>query len=459
MSVRSQPCRPCSRSVCQHCGRRSAFLILDGFGIKRRWHEQRCLQAKESLSAQLMSVRRDQALTLREGGPVDDASSSTCSTSTSFASSIGGWAASSSSSTSSFNRDAVEMGPCASATSACEARESDASGSYARQLRRLIGCSRRKRSILSAAERHGSSNQQSPPCAVPRRAPPLMPAEAASLVQSFHVARALRSVNADSLDETPPLAWLQRLAKKTEVARPSLEMPPQGEGWQGPLASSQGAWKMEVWYRWSSSTVISTRTCLSVPGKLCEVLSIFREADLVHNWLPFVTGGACTWSEDLPALVTTLHAKIPLLPRSVSTMIHRVFIDDFEGPSKGVFTVEWTPSPEEVTEGSYCGIAVPPAPARSSAVQVQLASSLVQPVPGQENRCIITMAGENDFKVNRRLIPDVVLRKFLTLNSQVLASKICACLQDMESFGYTDRLQRDPQGFYALVESRAEEHC
>jgi len=155
--------------------------------------------------------------------------------------------------------------------------------------------------------------------------------------------------------------------------------------------------------------------------------------------------------------MTSIQAKIPLIPRGISTSVHRTFIDGFDSPAGkgGVYIVEWTPPPEEISEDRYCGIRVPLPPSRSSAVQVQLATTHVHPQAGEENRCAVIMAGNNDFKVNRRLIPDVVLRKFLAMNSRVLAGKISACLEDMAGCGYRQRISTDAQGFYRLVERRA----
>ncbi|CAE8702718.1 unnamed protein product, partial [Polarella glacialis] len=190
------------------------------------------------------------------------------------------------------------------------------------------------------------------------------------------------------------LPWLQRLASPARLAFQGLQVPPpEGEGWLGPVECSDSSWQMSLWYRWSSSTVISTVSRLSLPGNLCEVLSMFRESDLVHNWLPFVTGADCAWSEEVPALMSSIHAKIPILPVSLTTVIHRAFIDAFdEAPSGsgGVLLVEWSPSPEDVDRGRYCGIRVPVAPAQSSIMQVKLAKTLVcndgEDMPGRGYR-------------------------------------------------------------------------
>eukprot|EP00913_Durusdinium_trenchii_P026103 g24487.t1 len=222
---------------------------------------------------------------------------------------------------------------------------------------------------------------------------------------------------------------------------------------------------IQLWYKWSAPTTISTLSRLTVRGDLCEVLSLFREADKVSSWLPFVTGGECSWSTDVPALVTSIQAKVPIVPRRFSTLIHRAFIDDTNDASDGVYVIEWTPSAEDVQSGTFCGMSVPPTPPRSSAMQVNLSTTFVYPDPDQPDSCVVIMAGENDFGVNHRLIPNLVLRKFLAFNCRVVANNISSCLQettvsrfaanifslrfcnteDMEQFGYTERIEKDTQ--------------
>lgn len=253
--------------------------------------------------------------------------------------------------------------------------------------------------------------------------------------------------------ESVELVWLRQLLPVAKGVRSGLQTPPAGEGWLGPLDNSGSNWQMSVWYRWTSSTVINTVTRLCLPGDVAEAVSIFREADLVHNWLPFVTLGEAVWSETVPAMMCRMRAKLPILPRSFTTLVHRAFIDTVNSQDNpGVLLVEWTPNAHEIEQGEFCGMAVPPAPPRTSTMQVQLATTLIE--SSGQGRCVVTMFGENDFKVHRRLVPDMVLRKFLTMNSRVLGQRICACIEDLGGKGYAARISRDPQGFYGLLRSR-----
>lgn len=253
--------------------------------------------------------------------------------------------------------------------------------------------------------------------------------------------------------EPVELTWLRQLLPSAKDARLGLRTPPCGEGWLGPLESSGHNWQMTLWYRWTSSTVINTVSRLCLPGNVSEAVSIFREADLVHNWLPFVTGGEAVWSDTMPAMLCRMRAKLPILPRSITTLVHRAFLDtSTDAENQGILLVEWTPKAEEISEGEFCGMVIPPAPPRTSQMQVQLATTLIE--CGGQGRCVITMHGENDFKVHRRLVPDMVLRKFLTMNSRVLGQRICACLEDLPGKGYAARISRDAQGFYGLMRSR-----
>jgi len=314
------------------------------------------------------------------------------------------------------------------------------------------------------------------PLAAPAVSPPVLPlaaeeaevvSKAIRLVRSFHVRDAIDLAEAHGLlsrpaqpGEAKELAWLRGVAP---AVRESLSgglsvPPPAGDGWLGPLEGhGEEGWTMSLWYRWTSTTVISTVGRLTVPGTLAQALSIFREGDLVHKWLPFVAGGDHSFADGLPAMLTCIRGKIPIIPKSLTTLVHRAFIDDFDDSVRpgGVLVVDWTPSPSDIQEGRFCGMEVPVAPSRSSEIQVRLASTLVK--PASEGRCNVIMAGENDFKVNRRLVPSPVLRKFLALNMKVLAQRICACCEDGSSTGHRERVREDAQGFYALVQRRVEE--
>ena len=252
--------------------------------------------------------------------------------------------------------------------------------------------------------------------------------------------------------ESVEAIWLRTLARKATFARQSVRAPPEGEGWSAPCEHSDSKFQMQLWYKWSAPTTISTLSRLKVQGSLCEVLSLFREADKVSNWLPFVTGGECSFSHDVPALLFSIEAKVPIVPRRFTTQIHRAFIDDAAVP--GVYIIEWTPPAEDVATGSFCGMPLPPTPPRSSAMQVNLSTTLICPDPEQQDRCLIIMARENDFGVNQRLIPNFVLRKFLTFNSKVVGNNITACLKDLDRFGYSERIEKDAQGFYLSVRKR-----
>merc|ERR1712139_341532 len=135
---------------------------------------------------------------------------------------------------------------------------------------------------------------------------------------------------------------------------------------------------------------------MEVPSNLAQCLSLFREADLAPNWLPFVNACTVHPSDKLPAIMSTLTAKIPILPRrSLNSLVHRAFVDSFDTQSgTGVLLVEWTPSPEPMQSGYYCGISVPPGQFNMT---VKLATTLVKD-EGQ-GRCSVVMRGENDFKV------------------------------------------------------------
>ncbi|CAE8598579.1 unnamed protein product, partial [Polarella glacialis] len=115
----------------------------------------------------------------------------------------------------------------------------------------------------------------------------------AELVRGFHIRAALHLAERSGLlglsskdcsSNLPPdadvsmredllhlLSWLQRLASPARLAFQGLQVPPpEGEGWLGPVECSDSSWQMSLWYRWSSSTVISTVSRLSLPGNLCE---------------------------------------------------------------------------------------------------------------------------------------------------------------------------------------------
>lgn len=409
--------RPCSRARCQHCNKRVAIFLIDGFGVLRRCHEAKCgeqpLKAPPTLQADATSETT--AATVAPAG----------------------------SSPSSETPDQGPSGHLEAASSSSSSRSLPVNP--IRIVQRLlsplssIGCGRRNRPALR-------QTQSDPLNALIEDDESFV--KASALLSTFRTVPTQESRALES-------AWLRALAAKATFVRQSVRVPPEGEGWNGPCESSESRWKIQLWYKWSAPTTISTLSRLTVRGDLCEVLSLFREADKVSSWLPFVTGGECSWSTDVPALVTSIQAKVPIVPRRFSTLIHRAFIDDTNDASDGVYVIEWTPSAEDVQSGTFCGMSVPPTPPRSSAMQVNLSTTFVYPDPDQPDSCVVIMAGENDFGVNHRLIPNLVLRKFLAFNCRVVANNISSCLQDMEQFGYTERIEKDTQGFYRAVRLRS----
>lgn len=419
--------RSCRGQRCERCGRLVTLLGVDGFGIVRRRHERRC-----SLdAAQVPAIQ-----------PLENEQPATAAASSSSAAPRG-------------EAEVLQPAPVPAVEEETRWRFHPFS-----RLRSLLRCSRRQRPLQKEVSSPLLDDTAAPDTPGEAAAPSSARATSkeSSLLSSLRVPEALeRLAAAGRLDGYTPLekVWLQRVADKATVARQSVKAPPDGEGWHGPLESSEGGWSLQLWYKWSSTTVISTVSRLALPGSFCEVLSFFREADLATNWLPFVSGGDCSFSQDLPALLTSVRIKLPLIPYSLQTLIHRAFIDDFGAASlPGVCIVEWTP--EETEQTGYCGMPVPPRPPRSSAMQVQLAATLVCSEPDEQNRCIVIMANQNDFKVKNWLVPSMALRKFLAINSRVVANNLSACLEDMERVGYSQRIEKDAQGFYAAVrQSRA----
>ncbi|CAJ1448964.1 unnamed protein product [Effrenium voratum] len=398
--------RPCSRSSCQHCGKRAAIFLIDGFGVLRRRHEAMCPLSKAPVRAS-----EEAEVTVPAALPTVPEES------------IGG---SQPSSTSVGDSQSVAETP---------------SGGL---LARLPAFTCRKR------RRSEKPRDPAPGCGLEGPGG-TQPTDGSSGLEASALLRAFcpRPQSSDAAD-----AWLRALADKS-LAHLSVQLPPAGgAGWNGPLESKGSNWKMDLWYRWSGSTSISSLSRVTLPGTLCEVVSLFREADKVSNWLPFVSGGDCHWSEDVPALLTGITAKVPIVPRRFSALIHRAFITDFHAPlssTPGVYIVEWTPAADDTSTGFYCGMPVPSPPPHSTAMQVTLSTTLVYSDPENEGSCVVVMAGENDFKVNQRFVPDMVLRRFLAFNSRAVAANLTDCLQDMDRFGYTERIHKDPQVFYQAL--------
>eukprot|EP00450_Noctiluca_scintillans_P014011 CAMPEP_0194509076 /NCGR_PEP_ID=MMETSP0253-20130528/39538_1 /TAXON_ID=2966 /ORGANISM="Noctiluca scintillans" /LENGTH=395 /DNA_ID=CAMNT_0039352183 /DNA_START=96 /DNA_END=1283 /DNA_ORIENTATION=- len=280
------------------------------------------------------------------------------------------------------------------------------------------------------------------------------------LVRSMHVSEAIETARAsgflDSLpDPTEPreLEWIRRLEPMARAALTKGLRDPDGDGWSQPIENVGDGWKIIIWFTWANATTIRTLSRIQVRGNLEHCVSLFREADLVHQWMPFVEGAEVSWDDTLPALLTNLRIRIPILRKGMTTNIHRSFVDSFESNPPGILLVEWTPTAEEKTDdGRFCGIVLPAMPGRLSEMSVQLATTLVEPVG--EDMCNIIMSGDNDFKINRRLIPEIVLRKFLAANTKVLAEGISSCLGDVAGKGYAARIETDSQGFYGLCRQR-----
>lgn len=288
--------------------------------------------------------------------------------------------------------------------------------------------------------------------------------EVIGLVKRFHITRAISltlengSMEPDAFRKRPiQIDWLRRVtpAATSPMVRPSIPPTPvNGASWTGPLESSGTNWQMSFWYAWSGPSTLSTLTKLVLPGTLTQALSIFREADLAHNWLPFVKKCSCSWSSEVPGLMTLIKAKVPILPKHLKTLVHRAFVDAID-TSGGILIVEWTPPVEELSSGRYCDMEVPTDTQNASELRVDLATTLV--VPEGDGRCSIIMSGKNEFSVPRRLVPDFILKPFLSVNSKSLAQRIVSCMQDLQGKGYAERIQSDAHGFYRTIEARMAE--
>lgn len=280
------------------------------------------------------------------------------------------------------------------------------------------------------------------------------------LVRSMHVSEAIETARASGFLDSPPdptepreLEWIRRLEPMARAALTEGLRDPDGDGWSQPIENVGDGWKITIWFTWTNATTIGTLSRIQVRGNLEHCLSLFREADLVHQWMPFVEGASVSWDDALPALLANLQIRIPILRKGMTTNVHRSFVDSFESNPPGILLVEWTPTAEEKTDdGRFCGMVLPAMPGRLSEMSVQLATTLVEPVG--EDMCNIIMRGDNDFKVNRRFIPEIVLRKFLAINTRVLAEGICSCLGDVAGKGYAARIETDSQGFYGLCRQR-----
>ena len=183
--------------------------------------------------------------------------------------------------------------------------------------------------LLSAAE----AEAHQLPIPGKQAATSVVVAEVVRLVRCFHVREALALAEQNGLlgQQPPPggepveVEWLRQVAPRLTGALAGLSVPPPpaGDGgtWTGPLDSSGDHWRMSLWYRWSGPTMLSTVSRLEVPGTVAQSLSIFREADLIQHWVPFVSGCGNYPSEKLPAIIGTLRAKIPILPRSLNSLV------------------------------------------------------------------------------------------------------------------------------------------
>lgn len=308
-----------------------------------------------------------------------------------------------------------------------------------------------------------AQNIAEPEMLAPLRAPiPLsgVAGQVAELVRSFRVREALALADEQGLLSSPMerslvVDWLRSVASMVRRADESCapDAPcSDSRGWLGGIKSQGESWEVTVWYKWAADTVLATHMEMIVNGSLGQVLSLFREGDLGHHCVPFVTPGSqCTFAEDLPAVVMRLQARIPLLPVCVSALIHRAFVDELDCQQGGVLIVERTPLPEEVEEEHCFGMRIPPTPPRSGRIYTLGASTRVMPLDGR--RCRIRVSREDDVMTSS--IPDFVLRRFAAVNSRALTQRVASSLGALAERGYLARMEVDAQGFYALVERRA----
>mmetsp|Transcript_42879 Transcript_42879/g.114728 ORF Transcript_42879/g.114728 Transcript_42879/m.114728 type:complete len:216 (-) Transcript_42879:96-743(-) len=209
---------------------------------------------------------------------------------------------------------------------------------------------------------------------------------------------------------------------------------------------------MQFWYQWSGPDVLTTVSKNTFRGTVEQVLALMYEADLQKHWLPCVVNGVATWSDVVPALVVDIHAKIPVMPKILSTVMHRGFLDRGKDgvSSPGVLIVDWTPKSEHIVDGSYCGMSVPEPPPRCFRGSVQFGACKIVPEPDGR----VSVISSNDVNFPRRLAPDFVLRRFFRSNARTCAQKMHECLLDFHSKGYAERVDADGQGVYKSLGRR-----
>jgi len=276
---------------------------------------------------------------------------------------------------------------------------------------------------------------------------------------ALEVARAhsLLDATAPAPGEPVELQWLRELAPVVVCAEERLSLPPRGESWHGPFEHEDGDnWSIQVWYKWTGQDLLTMVSKTTLRGTLQQAVALLYEADLAHNWLPCVVGGVANWSDAAPGLMVDLHAKLPVMPKIFSTMMHRAFLDTglqtTGSASPGIIVVDWTPAAEKITDGRFCGMEVPPPPPRSiRGGGVTLAHTLIQ----QEGADHVSFTAAIDNKFPQRLCPDFVLRRFFKMNSQVCAQRMFQCLRDFEGRGYGARVAADRYRAYSGLCSAA----
>lgn len=285
-------------------------------------------------------------------------------------------------------------------------------------------------------------------------------ADITSLVRALDVCGALKLEKAQQLLRSPAvcsehveLRWLREIAPLASGMMERLVVPPQGGGWAGPFEHEEaGNWKIQFWYKWTQQDVLTTITKTTIRGTFEQGAALLYESDLEHNWLPCVTEGVSSWSAEVPALLVDFRAKVPILPRIISTLLHRCFLHHAApGGGPGLAILDWTPAPEKLVDGWFCGMRVPQAPERSIRGGVRLATSIMQP-EGLRHFSMISVV-ENNFP--RKLCPEFLVRPFFKLNSRICAQRMYACIQDFEARGYLRRVRQDRLNFYAHLRRHA----
>lgn len=299
-------------------------------------------------------------------------------------------------------------------------------------------------------ERSSEDLEDAPGYAVLGPAPPPRPSKAHLLAKHFHALLLVgRLAEAEQLAEEAAegnasgdfdprlVAWLQETLSCIREASPSMDAPPEKNGWSCMPLDDIG---MKVYVR--RRDIIDIQIVVNLPATLEQVLVINWEPDLAMQWLPFNPKVELTKSMRTSSILMRVTAKLPILSTR-EVYVYRTIVDCSTPEAevagrRGLMVVEKSPENWR-TGGPFQEFTVLP-PSESRWVTRDEQRQSVTFYEALDPKTVrTTLSYQLNINIPRWLFPDAALHFLAKATARQYHYGLMRALADFERLGYSPR--------------------